>query len=152
MKNNPFDIFDMKMSREYKDKFIGKLNITECYNRKRQPIIDQINFNDAMNGYHEDLNFRYEQDEKILDDLYQTLNDEQIQFIKDEIEESEGGYDFEIINYKPSLEIEFHKTESHEFNTFVDQYNSCPYEDCYSGYVYIELEENTKFLKWSYSM
>jgi len=152
MSSNPFDIFSIKMPREYKDKFIGKLNITECYNRKHQPIIDQINFNSAMDGWQEELNLQYEQDKKVLDELYKTLNDRQIQFIKDEIEESCGGSSFQIINNKPSLNVEFEKEEPHEFNTFVDQWNNYPCEDCYSGYVYVEIEEDKKYLMWHYEM
>ena len=107
------------------------------------------------NFYREDMKAQIAlkvSDEAILDKVFSSLSANQVEFIKTEIEESEGGHHFEILNDKPDLEIEYEKEDENSFNTYVSQWNEYPCEDCYSGYVYVELEENKKYLKWSYSM
>ncbi len=38
------------------------------------------------------------------------------------------------------------------FTVYAEQWSSYPCEDCYSGYVYVELIPDKKYLKWSFSM
>lgn len=135
-----------------KDIFIGKLNISECYSRKHQPIIDRINFHSAMRAFEYDEMERYGKDNDFLEELYSTLNQEQVQFIKDEIHQSEGGYEFKIISDIPSWKPEWQKGyEKPLMQVWVDQsVGWC--EDDYYGFVYVEIIENNKYLQWSYSM
>lgn len=135
-----------------KDIFIGKLNVSEGYRRKHQPIIDRINCFSAMNDMYADERARAKIDNDFMEALYSTLNDSEIQFIKDEIEQSEGGYEFNFIRDKPNLAPECEKDDDNCFTTYAEQWSEYPCEDCYSGYVYVELIENEKYLKWSFSM
>ena len=145
--------FDFYMSEEKKkDVFIGKLNISDCYRRKTEAISEKLHYESAMRDYYIEEIAKAEEDKQLLREIYSTLNSDQIQFIENEIKESEGGYDFKIITEKPILQIEHEKEDDDSFNTYVEQWSSYPCEDCYSGYVYLELIENKKYLKWSYSM
>lgn len=111
-------------------------------------IVEQVSFTDVI----EDENERYQRDAKVLNELYSTLMDEQIDFIKSEIEESEGGVDFEIVENKPKWDMEREKEDNNEFNVWVDQSTYGESYDSYHGYVYIEIIPNKKYLKWYYSM
>ena len=138
--------------RGKKDIFIGKLNVSEGYRRKHQPIIDRIDFHSAMDSMYYYEIARGKVDKEFLDNLYSTLDDNQIQFIKEEIEQSEGGYEFKFIKDKPNLAPKCEKDNDNCFTTYAEQWSEYPCEDCYSGYVYVEFIENKKYLKWSFSM
>jgi hypothetical protein len=139
--------------RYKKDIFIGKLNVSDCYRRKHQPIIDRINYHSAMDAMYNDEIAHAEEDGEFMEDLFSTLNENQVEFIKFEISESEGGYGFKIISDKPSWKPEWEKGyDKPLMNVWVDQSSGYPCEDCYSGFVYVELIENEKYIQWSFSM
>jgi len=144
--------WDLLEDNRKKDVFVGKLNISEGYRRKCQPIIDKINFHSAMRSFEYDEMERYGRDNDFLEDLYSTLNEKQIELIKYEISQSEGGSGFEMISDIPSWEAEWRKGyDKPLMQVWVDQSVGCC-EDDYYGYVYVEIIPDKKYLKWFYSM
>lgn len=134
-----------------KDTFIGKLNITEAYKRRQEHIMLPRLMADAYGSWHDEMMEQSKKDYNVTESLFSTLSEDQILFIKGEIEESEGGTNFEIITSKPSFDPEFTKDDGYLMNVWVDQ--SCGMAgDDYYGYVYVEIIEDEKYLKWYYSM
>ena len=144
-----WDLFDETTD---KDVFVGKLNISEGYRRKRFPIELKLDYESGMKAYYKDEIERHSKDNVLLDGVYSSLSDEQVEFIKYEIEQSEGGVDFKIISDMPSWKPEWRKGYSKPLmQVWVDQsVGHC--EDDYYGYVYIEIIPDKKYLKWYYSM
>jgi len=142
-------MFDFDVFPNYKkDKFLGKINVSEAYSRKRDVAFSLM----GLDSYYRGENKRLKEQKEFLESFYTTLTKEQVEFIKDEIEQSEGGDDFEIIKQKPSCEAEWLKGyDKPLMQVWVDQTCGMSGDD-YSGYVYIEIIENEKYLKWFYAM
>ncbi len=103
-----------------------------------------------MDSYYREENKRHKKQKEFLEAFYCTLTEEQVEFIKDEIEQSEGGDNFELIKDKPGWGAEWTKGyDKPLMQVWVDQ--TCGMSgDSYSGYVYIEIEPDKLYLKWFY--
>lgn len=89
---------------------------------------------------------QYHNDIQIIRNLKKKLPKKLFRSIVTEIHESENWSNLRIVDEPTGR----HQGEHRCFGkVWVDQY--CEYEDCYSGYVYVELPDG-KFLAWDYWM
>lgn len=97
-----------------------------------------------MKEYHDMLNERVENDQKILAEVKKLVDAKHFKAIMEEVKEY-SSYAFEIVDY--------HKGELDNdsgYNVYTDQIVNGGYcGDDYSGCVYFQIAKN-KYLKWDY--
>jgi len=95
------------------------------------------------------LEEEHKRDEKVMDSIKSSFGDNIIKQIEEEMKESEGGWNLEIVD-KPEGESEGDLLDGREVwvnQTCNDGYNG----DSFAGEVYFKLPNN-KWLKWDYEM
>lgn len=106
---------------------------------------------EAMAGYEEEMKREIDEQSKkdnmVMESVKKIVSEEIFKYILEELEESGGGYNFEIVE-KPLGENQ--DCEKYEF--WVNQTENGGYTgDCFSGSCYFKISEN-KYLEYDYSM
>jgi len=104
---------------------------------------------EAERELNKQLDEQHKKDEKVMDDIKSCFGAKIIKQIEEEMEESEGGWNLEIVD-KPRGESEGDLLDGRE--VYVNQTCNGGYTgDEFAGEVYFKLP-NKKWLKWNYSM
>lgn len=145
---------DLPLVKKKKEILIGKLNVSEAYARIREPIKNDLLCQAGMRAWHKEEMEMIKKDLAILQSVYDSLSNEEIQFIKDEIDECCSAWGFEIVKDKPSFAPDYTKEDDDcLFDLYINQTVNGGYTgDEFAGDIYIELIPNKKYLKWSYCM
>ena len=103
-----------------------------------------IDYQESQRKVHEEQVNQHHNDVQIIRDLKKRLTKRLFRSIVTELYESENWENLRFVD-KPTGT---HQGEHRCFGRlWVDQY--CEYEDCYSGYCYVQLPDG-RYLKWNY--
>jgi len=145
--------FSKNKKKKQKDIVIDEINIVECFNRRRDELNAHLSYISYLREEAKEADIMLQKDNKVLSDLFSTLNQGQVDFIKNEIEECHS-FNFSIIDKIPeNIPLEYSKDEENpnSFDLYIKQWSSYPCEDCFEGIAFLVIIPNEKVLSWHYS-
>ena len=108
---------------------------------------DNAEIMEGMDEYHKELEEDNRRDSELMESVKKMVSKKVFKMIEEELEESEGGFGFEIVK-EPMGENQ--KNKDSEF--WVNQTTNGGYSgDTYEGSCYFKIGEN-KYLRWNYAM
>lgn len=98
-------------------------------------------------AYQKEIEEQYKKDDEVMKSVKKMLSPEIFKYLEEELEETEGGSHFKIVNEPHGENQDYDKYE-----LWVDQTTNGGYSgDTFEGCCYFKIGE-IKYLEWEYSM
>ena len=107
---------------------------------------EEIEMAKAEKEVQKELDERYKKDQEVLDSIKQKVSPTFYKLIEQEIEESEGGFNYKIVD-KPIGDFQ----NDYNIKVWVDQHAVGDSGDSWEGTVSVELPDK-KYLMWNFEM